>query len=221
MQPYQRASEEIRNQGEIPVNALKNAGKIAATAATAYAGGRAASSGRAILSKAMNFLSPYIPQEIAKKGLDKIDPRFGKFIKKAEENGWDFDEISDFIKQKAQGDEGEEQQPQQQPKDDRNVIQKYSPELHEFIDQEVKKGRPALHAAAMAQNNSKFADIIKKLTKDYKTQWSNIVESTYGNGQIPQSKAVLHEEGQQQGEQGNARNDLAQAMQQLAQMLQG
>lgn len=177
MEPYQAANEEMRRRGEQPVNVLKTAGSLALSAAPAYAGAKVLSGvGAKIGERIKTFLNEYIPQDLAIKGLSKIDPRLGKFVQKAMDEGYDFDELKDFIKEKAEG-------KQEKAKDDRNIIQQYSPELHEFISQEVSKGRSPVEAAALAQNNSKFAKIVDKLSKDHKTPWSQIVEGVYGSGQ--------------------------------------
>lgn len=191
MQPYQEASQEIRRQGELPIKALKTVGSLAATTAAAYAGGP-------VLSRVMPFLSKYIPEDLAIKGLSKIDPRFGKFIKKALSSGKSFDEVKGFIEEKA-----EEGAQEEQAKESRNIIEQESPELHQFIDQEVKKGRKPIEAGAIAQNDKRFTDIIKKLMKNHKTNWSDIIQSIYGTGetaQPQQSKAALQPEQQQQSQ---------------------
>lgn len=208
MNPYEKTANEIKRQSEGPKRFLKGAAALGATAA----------SFSPIIARAAPFLSPYISEDMFMKGLSKINPKFGNFIKTAKDSGYDFDNIKDFIGTQVQ-------ESQNQAKQEENIIQKYSPELHQFIDQEIRSGRPALHAAAIAQNDKRFSDVIKKLTKDYKTNWSNIVEGIYGNeqGLQDQSKAALQEEQPMQGQpgqQGDARSDLAQAMQQLAQMLQ-
>jgi hypothetical protein len=176
MQPYHEATKEIRRQGELPLKAAKTIGNVGATAATAYLGG-------GVINRVLPFLSQYIPQDLVKKGLSKIDPRYGKFIDKALAGGQSIDEIKDFIGEKIK------ESPEGKPKEERNIIQQYSPELHEFIDQEVKKGRKPVEAGAIAQQDKRFSKIIDKLSKDHKTPWSNILESIYGQmGQMRQAK---------------------------------
>jgi hypothetical protein len=98
MQPYQEASQAIRKQGEMPLNVGKEA---AFTAASIYGGG-------AVLKRVLPFLSKYIPQDLAIRGLNKIDPRFGKFIDTALNAGKTFEEAKDFIKKKAESSPEEE-----------------------------------------------------------------------------------------------------------------
>ena len=235
MQPYQKAGKEIQRQGEFPKEILKTVGSLAATAGTTALGGLAA-------SRVLPFLSQYIPQDLAIKGLSKIDPRFGKFINKALSKGTDFEEIKNFIKGKAE--EGEEKQPAKQ---NGNIIQQESPELHSFVEQEIKnagnpgetppcrpadlqdetQGRPPaerhtarsaenglIEAAALAQNDKRFSDIIKKLMKIHKTPWSNIIESIFGNGDTAQQQERQQPQQEQQPQQPVAQQQPQQQPQQ-------
>lgn len=166
MQPYQRASEEIQRQGELPSKAIKTGTSLAASA---YGGGIA-------LNKVVPFLSKYIPPDLAIKGLNKIDPRFGTFINTALKNGKSFDEIKDFIQLKTE--EGKESQP---PKQERNIIEQYSPELNEFIKTSVSKGMNPLEAGARARLDKKHEKTIKNIEKDHKTDWSSVLQTVFGS----------------------------------------
>jgi hypothetical protein len=178
MEPYQRATEEIRRQGELPLDLAKKAVSVGSAAATGLAGGAA-------IGRVLPFLNKYVPQDLAIKGLSKLDPRFGKFINKALSAGQSFDEIKDYIGGKA------EEEEQKVAKESRNIIQQYSPELHQFIDQEVKKGNSPFEAGTRAQKDKRFSNIISKLSKDHKTPWSNIIESVFRNGSPdPKQEAV-------------------------------
>jgi hypothetical protein len=170
MQPYQQASEEIKRQGNRPAQIAKTVGSAASAAASLYSGGN-------ILGKVLPMLSQYLPEDLAIKGLNKIDPRFGKFIQKALSNGQSFDEVRDFIGEKAE---------EQKTLDNRNIIEQVSPELFQFLKDQIGKGRQPIEAGAIAQHDKKFADIIKKLMKDHKTNWSDIIQSIFGNGQTAQ-----------------------------------
>jgi hypothetical protein len=183
MQPYQEASGEIQRQQRIP-------GNIARGAVSAVGTGAAAS----LFGRVMPFLSSYIPQDLAIKGLNKVNPTIGNFVQTALGQGYAYDEVKEFLKDKF-----ENKEPAKQSK---NIIEQLSPELHQFIDQEVRNGRKPIEAGALAQNDKRFKDIINKLTKEHKTPWSNILESVYGGeGMAPiqsQSQAALQPEQMQQ-----------------------
>jgi len=185
MQPYQKASNAITQAQERPMKTLSGAASMA-------------------VSRVMPFLNNYVPMKLALSGLNKVDPRWGKFFKQATDEGYDEEEVRGFLKDKIEnGIKGETEQKQpkakynrikkEQPKENRNIIEQYSPELHQFIDQEVRKGRPLIQAGALAQNNPKFSQIIEKLQNDHKTPWSNILQSIYGG--------ALKEQPQDQGQQ--------------------
>lgn len=134
----------------------------------------------AATARILPFLSTFIPKDLAMKGLSKVSPKIADFLKKGQAMGLNVEEgiqyLRDSIKPK------EEKQPEK-AKDDRNIIEQYSPELHQFISQEVKKGRKPIEAAALAQNDKRFSSVIQKLSKDHNTPWSSIIDSIYGPSQ--------------------------------------
>lgn len=174
MQPYQEATESIRRQSEMPFRA---AGAALGTAASLFG-----ASG--VLGKVAPWLSQYVPESMAIKGLSKVDKRLGSFIKKAMADGYDFNEVKNFIGEKLDGAK------QEVKIDEKNIVEKYSPELHNFIQKTMGEGRSALEAGALASLEMKggkgFKGVIDKLVKDYKTPWSSILESVYGTQQKPQ-----------------------------------
>jgi len=90
-------------------------------------------------------------------------------------------------------------------KDNRNIIEQYAPELHQFIDEQIKNGRSPLEAAGIAKVQPKFANAINKLVKDHKTPWASIIESIYGTGEraLPeQSENRMQTQPQNQPSQG-------------------
>ena len=187
MQPYQEASEAIRSGNEFPIHVAKNA-------ALAYAGGGLASAGAKAASKLVpkigSLINKYIPDKLMAAGLSKLDPRFKEFIQGALDQGYTMEDIRANLGEKLD-ESGQEspdnaenrQESTKNSKDNRNIIEQYSPELHQFIDQEVKKGRKPLEAGAIAQNDKRFKDVITKLSKDHKTPWSSILEAVYGAAQ--------------------------------------
>src|ERR1700721_376845 len=173
MDPYQQAAQEVRRQGELPLKIAGNALALGTTLGTTAIAG-------STLGRVLPFLSQYIPEDLAIKGLNKIDPRFGNFIKKAMDAGQSFEEVRDFIGGKAKA-----AIPAQADKNT-NLIEKHSPELHEFLLNEIKKGTPPAGAAGIAllpRSGKNFKSIIDKITKEHKANWGDIVESIYGGQQ--------------------------------------
>jgi|SRR5271166_2679934 len=176
-----------------------------------------AAAGTALASKVLPWLSEYIPTDLAMKGLNKISPKLGEILRKGQEAGLDLKEGFDFIKSKAEPKEEET------PKENRSIIEQYSPELHQFLDQEIKKGRDVLQAGALAQNDKRFMKIIDKIQKDHKTPWSAILQSVFGGGpsqatqsqQATPTRDLLRQQGQQQQpQQGGLDPELASLLQQ-------
>lgn len=185
MQPYQKASQENLRQKSRPFEAAKG-----------------------IAERVMPFLSNYIPFHLAAKGLGKIDSRLGDFAQTAQEFGHDVDDIKGFIKDKIEVKQNEP------VKKSGNIIEQYSPELFSFLDQKIKGGLQPIQAAALAQNDKKFSNLIKQLTKDHKTDWSSIIQSVFGEGM------AAAEERQPQQQSGGLDPQVAQILAQGQQLLQ-
>lgn len=176
MNPYEDTAAEMRRQSEGPKQFAKKSGSLGA----AVGGAIGAASFAPLLAKAAPFLSQYIPEDLAMKGLAKISPNLGKFVKDATDNGYDFDEVKNFL-----GDQIT--QSQEQLKEDRNIIQQYSPQLYQYITEQIGKGVSPAQAAVQAQKQ--FKNTIKEIEKDHKTSWTSLVESIFGGGQMAEKPA--------------------------------
>lgn len=187
MQPYQLSSQESQRQGKIPI---KTAATIGSTALTLGAPN--------LISKAMSFFSPYIPQNLAVKGLSKLDPRFGSFINNFQNNGGTEEEALNFVKGKLD----EATQTLNKPPQQRNIVQQYSDKLNQFLETQIKKGKTPIEAAKLARGIMQFDPIIKKMEKDHKTNFLSIIESIYGLGEQapggqPQAESGIQQTPQQ------------------------
>jgi len=164
-EPYKKAHEEIKRHGELPVKLGKSALLLGAGIASGTA-----------LSRVAPFLSQYIPEDLAIKGLSKLDPRFGKFISAAMAGGQTMDQIKDFIGQKAS--EGTNE-----AKEETNILAQYEPTLDQFIRHimETKNLSPA-KAAVHAELEPKLKKVIAQIKKDFKNKnFGEIVEEAYKN----------------------------------------
>lgn len=135
----------------------------------------AAGASTAIGSKIMPFLSQYVPADLAMKGINKVAPSIGNFLKRGQSMGLDIEEGLQFVRDSFS--------PKENAKDNKNIIQMYSPELHEFIVGEIQQGRSPLEAGALASLDRKgkdFKKIIKQIEKDHKAPFSAILETAYG-----------------------------------------
>jgi hypothetical protein len=213
MQPYQSASEEIRRQGELPIKA---AGAVGSLAASTYGGGL-------ILNKVLPLLSKYIPQDIAIKGLSKIDTRFGKFINKAMAAGQTFDQVRDFIGQKSEAGTEKEEAAAQDPFLE---LSNYDPKLAEGVRGMLEKGWTPDKSNEIAHlKYGPFAKPIAQMEKDKGKSFINILKELFGKGKQgkaalqPQQEQMQAPQGQgQQQPQGGGDQALMAAFQKIMQM---
>jgi len=168
--PYQEANEAIESQGRAPLRALAGAGSIAGTAAG--------------IGRIGSLLNKFIPPDLMKKGLKKIDARLGKIVDQAEKIGHPLDSVKQFIQDKIQpGIEEEENSKKQPAKQKGNIIQQYSDSLFEYLRKHIDQGRDIFAAGAIARKDPKFSSIIKKMEKDHKSDFASILETVFGSNQ--------------------------------------
>ena len=135
-------------------------------------------------SKILPFLSSHIPVDLALKGISKISPNIGKMLKNGMKAGLDIKDGFDYLRRNISENKPDEGTSKKEDPEanKQNILEQYSPELFNFIQGEVQKGRPILETIAMANTLDKFKPIIKKLTQDHKTPFANIVQSIFGVG---------------------------------------
>lgn len=191
---------------------LKKGAKTALGLATGGAGA-------ALSSRLLPLMSEYIPHDLALKGISKISPSIGNFLKNGVNNGLNLKDGFDFVRDNIMTSEKEP------PKENRNIIEKYSPELNQFLTSEIQKGENPILAGAKAYKDKRFQKIIKQIQDDHKANWTSIVETVFGEGgaipqnqQTAQSQQMQTQQAQQQG--GGIDPQLAQLLQQGNALLQ-
>ncbi len=174
--------EQSRNFDQKLKSGLSTAANIGLTVAGA---GIAAKAISPLASKIMPFINKYIPTDVALKGISKVSPEIGHMLESGMKQGLSINEGLDFLKNKLGSvkKESEEKPPQ-----NRSIIQKYSDNLHQYINELIQKGTPPIQAASNAKKflDKKQLDIIKKIENDYKTDFGSIVESIFGKGDMSQ-----------------------------------
>jgi hypothetical protein len=176
--PDELASQsEIQRNDRLKGNLKKGASAILGTGASFLGAG--------LTSKILPLLSEYIPTDLAIKGISKVSPMIGDFLKKGQRFGLDPKEGLKFVRDQIE-------KPEQQVKENRNIIQQYSPELHQFIEDQIKKGVSPIDAGSFALSKeglgNKFNKVIKQIEKDHQTDWSSILQSVYGTAEQPQKQ---------------------------------
>jgi hypothetical protein len=187
----------------------KNKDKLLKKGVSTAIGLGTAAAGVGLSSKILPFLNEFIPKDLALKGISKLSPQLGNFLKKGIDQGLDLKEGLDFIKQKMTASQD------QKPPEQKNIIAQYDDKLHSFIDNLIKQGRSALEAGALARTSGKFEKSISKMEKDHKTNFSSIIESVYGQGQPQQTQPAQTQMQQPQQSQGQGIDP------QLMQLMQG
>ena len=167
-------------------------------------------------SKVLPFINQYIPKDLALKGINKVMPSLGKFLQNGVSQGLSLQSGLDFLKDEF----SKESSKKENPKEQRNIIEQYSPELHSFLKEHIQNGRSPLEAGALAQLDTKFTSAIKKLSEDHKTNFSSILQSVFGNGQqnSPQSPQQAQQTQAQPSQAGQ--QQVGQGQQQLVSILQ-
>lgn len=108
------------------------------------------------------------------------------------------DEQQQSIQQSPQ--QSLEQEPSQSQQQG-NIIAQYSPELHNFLEGEISKGRHPVQAGALAYLDSKFKGVISKIQKDTGLKWEDILQQTYLGNQRQQQQPTEQSQQTVQGQQ--------------------
>lgn len=94
MQPYQLSGEVMKRKSEQPIRLLKKVASIG----TGVAGGVA---GKSIMKKIFPILAGGFTTANTIKALKGVHPKIGEFIENAMNSGRSFEEIKDFLSEKA------------------------------------------------------------------------------------------------------------------------
>lgn len=172
--------DEIAAQGVVDKN-KKSDSKIKSGLKNLATAGLTAG-GVGIASKIMPFLSEFIPQDLAYKGINKIAPQVGQFLKRGVDSGLDLKSGLNYLKESFTSKSGSS------APNKNNIIEQYSPELFQFLKEEIESGRAPIEAGAIAQSKNHFKEVIKKMSKDHKTDFSSIIETIFGNAQQPKEQ---------------------------------
>jgi|GEM_PF-2358213 len=183
--------DELALQSDIERS--KSSDKIVGKGIKTVSGLALGAGGLGLSSKILPFINEFIPAELAMKGISKVSPKLGSFLKKGMDQGLQLKDGLKFIKDNLNGQNQSQNTPNPQ-----NIVSQYDDKLHAFIENEIKNGRTPLEAGAIARTNKDFEKSIKNIEKDHKTNWSSILESTYGSAQQPQQGQPMQQQTQTQ-----------------------
>jgi hypothetical protein len=182
----QAADSEIRRNLERS-QTYKNAGKTALAVGTSALGiGNA--------SKILPFLNELIPADLAMKGINKIAPKVGEFLKKGQSMGMDLKSGFQFLKDNLQN---------AQASQAKNPIQEFETnyaELSKALKEFIAKGQPPQAAAAILKTSSVFGNKVKKLEKEMGKDFIDYVLELFGSNQPNSAKGQQSQQVQQTGQ---------------------
>lgn len=198
MQPYQRAAEARRSGEEYPLQILKSSGMTAL-------GGGVVSLGSKALNKLVpaigSLINSYVPEDIAIKGLSKIDPRFKGFIEGAIKEGYSFDDIREFLGDKINK---SQQATQTNPLQD---FETNYPDVAQALQNTINNGQSPDAAAAILKSSSSFGKKVKDIEKATGKNFVDYILEIFGPQASSQQPAPMQEQMQkmnpQMQQQGN------------------
>jgi hypothetical protein len=212
LRPDELASNSEIERSQERDRKLKKGVKTAVGVGTAALG---ASAIGGLSSKIIPFLSEYIPENLAMKGINKVAPKVGDFLKRGMENGLDIKSGLNYLKENLGFGSKAATAPQEQ-----NIIAQYDDKLHSFIEEQINQGRAPLEAGAIARSSGKFNKAITQMEKDHKSNFSSIIESVYGQQEQQQPMQQAQQMSQQQMQpQQQGQGPGAQALMALADKL--
>ena len=152
---------------------------------TALSGSGALLAGGKGLSKILPLLNKYIPTDLAIKGISKLNPKIGDFIKKGMEQGLNVQDGLDFVKENITK--------EQKAKEPFDVISGYSPELSRFIKDQVQNGRSPKEAAAIAKTGTPHSKAVKDIEKKTKENFVDYIERLFGGSKENERISALNQ----------------------------
>lgn len=142
--------------------------------------------GVGITAKIMPFLSEFITPEQAIKGISKVSPKLGEFFKKGRDMGLNVEDGLNFIKERINPEKPEKSKKSSDLSE--HPIERNDLALHQFLINEIGKGRKPQEALAVAKVQG-FDKNIQALSKKIGKNLFDIIEQIYGTG--TQSKTAL------------------------------
>lgn len=101
-----------------------------------------------------------------------------------------------------------------------DIISQESPDLYQFIKEQISQGRSIDEAGAIAQNSKEFSSIINRLKKKTNRNWSDILVEVFGGKEQPRAQqSSRQKEAQPQQQSSSADESLLQAMRDLQSVL--
>lgn len=195
---------------------FKTAAKVGTTIATT-------ATGLGLAGKIAPLLNDLVPAELAMKGISKLSPELGKFLKKGMESGLSIRDGINFIKKQLSPKESQaEQQQEIATQDPLKFIAGYSPEIAQQIQALIQQGKTPQEAAALFKLPGKYSKIVSQIEKDTKENFVDLISRLFGGqGAQQQAQAPQQMQQQPQGQQPQGQDANAQLMSMIDKFMQG
>ncbi len=143
--------------------------------------------GAGAASRILPFLSEFIPVDMALKGISKVSPKVGEFLKKGQSMGLDIKEGLDFIKQNLTPASTQPEEPQENPiiKEAKNFETNY-PDIVKAIMRTIEKGHSPQSGAELLKKSDIFKTRIKKIEKETGKNFVDFIVDLMGNQPMQQ-----------------------------------
>ena len=155
--------------------------------------------GAGLASKVLPFLSEFIPADLALKGINKVAPEIGKFLKKGQSMGLNLKEGFNFIKENIQPKKEEQSQENPVVKQAKDFETNY-PEITRHIANHIQNGRSPQEAAAIIKVAPYHKKQVKKIEKETGKNFVDFIVEMMGGNQSSQMQQP--QQMQQQAPQG-------------------
>lgn len=197
LEPYQQAGQEIQRQNLRPIKAISGAASLAGTLG----------SGGVIAKRILPLLSQFVPANLMRKGLEKIDPKLGRVIENALNNGYDIEEVRDFLSSKFSPTENPNEAKQETQKEEEHPnitltkdLQTRYPHIVNALMKIIQQGQPPQAAAGIIKTHSQFSKDVKKIEKETGKNFVDLILELLGP-QNQQEKIRQQNQGQQMNPQ--------------------
>jgi len=145
--------------------------------------------GAGVASRIAPFLSEFIPLDLAIKGISKINPKIGEFLKKGQSQGLDLKDGIEFLRN--QFSPKEEIKEESKPIDPLQDFETNHNDIAQALARIMQNGQSPDAAAAILKSSTAFSKKIKDLEKKMGKNFIDYILEIFGNrGQATQQQPM-------------------------------
>ncbi len=151
-------------------------------------------------ARVLPFLNDFIPVDLAIKGISKVSPQIGAFLKKGQSQGLDMKEGIEFLREQFSP---KEEVVEQEVKK-KNPIQDFEtsyPDIAGALARTMQNGQSPDAAAAILKTSTAFGKDIKRLEKETGKNFIDYILELFGNRGQQQPQQMQQPQQQMQGQE--------------------